>query len=106
MGSKWIKPANSRSWRSPERSAQALGGRFKPGQGHAQGGGGGKLLSPARRKAAAQVLLRKFAVSERRACALVGLARSAWRYSPVRDETELAFRAEVIRLACQYGRYG
>lgn len=52
-------------------------------------------------------LLQKFAVSERRACALVGLARSAWRYCPlVIGNDEHSFRAEVIRLACQYGRYG
>lgn len=42
----------------------------------------GKLLSPARRKAAAQMLIERFHTSERKACVLVGLSRTVWRYHP------------------------
>jgi len=52
------------------------------------------------------MLLDRFHTSERKACVLVGLSRTAWRYQPQRRDAEAAFRAEVIRLACTYGRYG
>ena len=48
----------------------------------------------------------KFQVSERTACGLVGLSRTAFRYMPLPRYDEGAFRAEVVRLACTYGRYG
>jgi putative transposase len=48
----------------------------------------------------------KFKVSERLACSLVGLSRTAWRHMPLPRDDEEPFRAEVIRLASMYGRYG
>lgn len=56
------------------------------------------LLSPARRKAAAKMLMERYCTSERKACALVGLSRTAWRYMPLARDDEAPFRAEVIRL--------
>lgn len=50
--------------------------------------------------------MERFSTSERKACALVGLSRTAWRYQPLVRDDEAPFRAEVIRLACSYGRYG
>ena len=45
-------------------------------------------------------------ISERTACSLVGLSRAAYRYLPLpRDDGE-PLRAEVIRMASTYGRYG
>jgi putative transposase len=52
------------------------------------------------------MLIKRFQTSERLACALVGLSRTAWRYQPLTQDDEVPFRAEVIRLACMYGRYG
>jgi len=52
------------------------------------------------------MLVDRFHASERKACALVGLSRTAWRYQPLVRDDEAPFRAEVIRLACTYGRYG
>jgi len=48
----------------------------------------------------------KYRVSERSACGLVGLSRTAYRYMPIPRDDEEPFRAEIIRLACTYGRYG
>jgi len=47
-----------------------------------------------------------FAVSERRACAVLGVSRSAYRYEALPRDDEGPLRAEVIRLATCYGRYG
>ena len=52
------------------------------------------------------MLMERFNASERRACAMVGLSRTAWRYQPRSRDDEAPFRAEIIRLACAYGRYG
>ncbi len=52
------------------------------------------------------MLMERYSTSERKACALVGLSRSSWRYESPSREEEAPFRAEVIRLASQYGRYG
>jgi putative transposase len=52
------------------------------------------------------MLIERFRTSERQACSLVGLSRTAWRYQPLERDDEAPFRAEIIRLACSYGRYG
>jgi len=52
------------------------------------------------------MLMERFKASERCACALVGLSRTARRYQPMVRDDETPFRSEVIRLACIYGRYG
>lgn len=36
----------------------------------------------------------------------MGLSRAKWRYQPLMRDDEASFRAEVIRLACMYRRYG
>ena len=48
----------------------------------------------------------KYLVSERTACSLVGLSRAAFRYMPLPRDDEEPLRAEVIRMARTYGRYG
>ena len=45
-------------------------------------------------------------ISERTACSLVGLSRAAYRYMPLPRDDEEPLRAEVIRMASTYGRYG
>ncbi|WP_155276121.1 IS3 family transposase [Solemya velum gill symbiont] len=66
----------------------------------------GKLLSPSRRRACIENVCCMMAVSERRACRVLGQHRSTQRRIPQgrRDETRLV--ADMIALAREYGRYG
>jgi len=48
----------------------------------------------------------KFAVSQRRACRVLGVSRSTLNYKPADKNNEEALRLAMIRLAKQYGRYG
>ena len=48
----------------------------------------------------------QFRVSERRACRVVGQARSTQRHQPRIAEDEEALTRAIIGLAEQYGRYG
>ncbi|MFB9280813.1 IS3 family transposase [Microbacterium laevaniformans] len=70
---------------------------------------GGKLLSPDRRRAAVDHLKRKLWVSERMACRLVGLSRSAYR-RPLKGDTALdpdrAFREWLRAWTKDHPRYG
>lgn len=52
------------------------------------------------------MLIERFDTSERKACELVGLSRTTWRYQRKELDGEALFRSEVIHLACRYGRYG
>ena len=45
-------------------------------------------------------------VSQRRACRVLGQARSTQRYNPCVKEEEEQLMARIIELASQYGRYG
>ncbi|MPZ15932.1 MAG: IS3 family transposase, partial [Chloroflexi bacterium] len=66
----------------------------------------GKLLSPAKRRRAVAAMREQFAVSERRACAVVGQARATERYVPRESADEQALRARIVALATRFGRYG
>ncbi|WP_431790985.1 IS3 family transposase [Kocuria palustris] len=70
---------------------------------------GGKLLSPDRRRAAVDHLKRKLRVSERMACRLVGLSRSAYR-RPLKGDTvadpDRALREWLRDWAKDHPRYG
>lgn len=48
----------------------------------------------------------KFDISERKACRLLSISRSAQRYIPKQSNDEEALRADIISLASKYGRYG
>jgi putative transposase len=48
----------------------------------------------------------QFAVSERRACAVVGQARATERYVPRESADEAALTARIVALATRFGRYG
>ena len=52
------------------------------------------------------MMQQKFAVSERRACAVVGQARATERYVPRESADEAALTARVVALATRFGRYG
>ena len=45
-------------------------------------------------------------MSERRACLALGVARSTVRRPAKQADDEAALRSDIIRLACQFGRYG
>ena len=45
-------------------------------------------------------------MSERKACHVLGQARSSQRYEPRVANDEDALTTDIIRLASQYGRYG
>lgn len=48
----------------------------------------------------------KLAVSERRACKVLGQARSVQRRKFNKPQTEQILREDIVRLATKYGRYG
>ncbi|WP_338273376.1 IS3 family transposase [Roseicyclus marinus] len=66
----------------------------------------GKLLSPARRRACIEHARSTFAISERRACRVLGQHRSTQRKLPQGRADEVQLVADMIELARQFGRYG
>ncbi|NBW94953.1 MAG: IS3 family transposase [Bacteroidetes bacterium] len=66
----------------------------------------GKLLSPARRRACIEHARSTFAISERRACRVLGQHRSTQRKLPRGRADEERLVADMIELTRQYGRYG
>lgn len=63
-------------------------------------------MSPARRRAAAAYLVRRYKISERRACRLVDQHRSTQRYEPVDSDEERDLVAAMEKLADKYPRWG
>ncbi len=45
-------------------------------------------------------------ISERRACALLGLSRDSWRHPPKRDARDAALRERIVTLAHERRRFG
>ena len=66
----------------------------------------GKLLSPERRRRCVVRVQQRLGVSERRACEVLGQARSTQRRSRKRGADEAALRADVVKVAGRFGRYG
>lgn len=50
--------------------------------------------------------MEKLKVSERRVCSVLGQARSTQRRKIKTRDDEQALREEIVKLACEYGRYG
>mgnify|MGYP006290728597 CR=1 FL=1 len=63
-------------------------------------------MSPARRRRAVEAVCRVLRVSERRACQVLGQARSTQRYRRRVADDEAALVERVVELASEYGRYG
>jgi len=63
-------------------------------------------VSPAKKRRAANELQEELQMSERRVCRVLEQPRSTQRQEPIVTIRELTLRAEIIRLACKYGRYG
>jgi hypothetical protein len=58
-----------------------------------------------RRRGAVEHARRKYGVSERHACRVLGQWRGTQRYQPMRTDEE-ALTEAIIALASEYGRYG
>lgn len=63
------------------------------------------MVKPARKKGAVRHLTSQFNLSERAACRLIGLSRTAYRYHP-KQRSDDALRARLKALAVSYPRYG
>ena len=66
----------------------------------------GKLVSPARRRICVDRVMKRFDVSERFACRVLGQHRSTQRKIARTPDDEAALSADITALAAQYGRYG
>lgn len=51
-------------------------------------------------------MIAKLNVSERRACLVIGISRTVFKYTPKVDPFEDELRSKVIELSTLYGRYG
>lgn len=63
-------------------------------------------MSPARRRACVEHVVREIGISERRACAVLGQHRSTQRKVPRGADDEARLTGDIIELAKRYGRYG
>lgn len=63
------------------------------------------MVAPASKKAAIKHLIDYFKLSERRACWLLGLSRTAYRYCPVKNNDQVIIE-RLKELAVEYPRYG
>ena len=75
------------------------------GQTYFKGSLWGKLLSTERQRKYAVNAQQKLGVSQRRVCKVSGIYRSVLRYE-CKEDNEAVLRADIIRLATQYERYG
>jgi putative transposase len=64
------------------------------------------VVSPGQQRAAANYLRERYGASERRACRVMGRARSVVRYRSRRSGAEPALNREIKRLARRHPRYG
>lgn len=64
------------------------------------------MVSPARRREAVAYLVRRFKVSERRACRVVNQHRSTQRYRAIVPDEELRLVADMNKLAARHPRWG
>lgn len=64
------------------------------------------MVGPAREREAVRFAQRKLGVSERRACAALGVSRSTFRYAPKLGEFTRKLLARMLELVAKYPRYG
>ena len=65
-----------------------------------------KVLTPQAKGQAVAEMQKVTAVSERRACRLVGVSRSTLHYEPWRTEEEQQLRSKIVRIALKRRRFG
>lgn len=84
-------------------------GLFYRGDNYSDAGGGGlrrKALSPLAKRRAVGQMVQATSISERRACALVGLSRDSWRHPPQRAQHDQATSERIVPLAHERRRFG
>jgi len=59
-----------------------------------------------KQQAAVKYVIEEHKVAERRACRVLDINRTAYRYIPVKLPDEDEIRSKVIEVACNYGRFG
>lgn len=62
------------------------------------------MVSPARRRACVEHVVRELGVSERQACKVLGQHRSTQRKAPRGADDEARLTADIVELAKRYGR--
>ena len=82
-----------------ERPPEETTGRDDAGQRGDRGRFEKKVLTPHAKRTAVAEMQAETAISERRACQLVGLARSTLRYEPRRSPEDEQLQARIIELA-------
>ena len=89
-----------------ESAAEADRGGPDAGQPSLEDGAGKKVLAPTDRREAVGVIRQAHGLSERRACRLVGLARTSCRYERQRQGEEEKLKARLHSLAGERRRFG
>ena len=95
--------AGSQAVARREHAAAQAGGGLEPGQGSVAVGDPKKRLELVARKAAVEQMRGEYAFSERRACGLVLLAVSSYRYQSRRNDEPLRIRVELAREKPRFG---
>ena len=88
-----------------ESATEATGGGPEPGPGSAESGDPKKRLELVGRREDVALAMGECGVSERRACKLLEMDRSSYRYEPQPDRNAV-LRQKLIELARQKPRYG
>jgi transposase len=91
--------------RARERAAAEGGVGPNAREGHSEGSRLGKVVSPARRRACVEHVVRELGVSGRKACAVLGQHRSTQRNALRGSDDEAALTTDIVDLAKRYGRY-
>lgn len=98
--------ANAEAILLKELALAQTGRGFRVGPSDATGGALRKTVSPAARRNSVAHVRTVFQVSERRACRVLGMARSSQRYRAERQVLDSPLTQRIIELATQYGQYG
>ena len=92
---------------SGERAPEVPGCGYGIGHSCSEGRSGGKLLSAERKRRCVATMRQRQGLSERRACAALGVSRSVQRYKKRRKpEEEVRLVATIVELAHCHRRYG
>src|SRR5688572_6554954 len=89
-----------------DRASQEARGRAPPGQADAPGHRKKKVVTPTQQRAAADYLVDKHGMSQRRICRVMGRSRSTVRYRPTAPAEEPKLIREIKRLARRHPRFG
>src|SRR5262249_47331741 len=89
-----------------ERQAQTPAGRVDARQCSAQGPAVAKVASPQAKRDAVRILMTERAMGVTRACGLVGISRSLFRYESRRSGEDAELTGRMTAIAAQKRRYG